>query len=160
MVSPELTASVVGGVVGALAGVLGGTFLAIWRDNRQRQRNQWWNIYLGLRILTDLDSEKCDKMPEPTYQREFMKHREEILRNLVASALPETKEIIRAVNWIGFPNTHARHLELDRLADVVLKRVDPEFFRAYRELLVEYAPFKEGDTVEDSKRRTPESQKS
>jgi len=132
-------------ILTALVGALAGYLLAMRLNKKQRQEEQWWQVFLNLRVLEVLDSDKNENMEEQLYIKNWEKHRELVLRNLVRSDLPEMEEIVRAVNWVGFPTTHARHVELKRLSFVVLRHLDPDYCGVCEKLGEEWAPFREGD---------------
>ena len=133
----------------ALLGVVLGYLLSQRLNDRKRQHDQWWEIYKSLRILEDLDSDQQANIPIPQYSEISEKHREVVLRNLVRSGLPERKEIIRAINPIGFTDAKSRSDELKRLGECVLRRLDPEQVQAMKELDIEWEKLRlrEGEWV-------------
>jgi hypothetical protein len=77
-------------------------FLGYFLGNRQaddrRQREQWWRVYLDLRIMESLQSKEAENMPEDVYIEQWRKHCDSVLQYLVRSELPEVEAIIRAMN--------------------------------------------------------------
>lgn len=126
-------------VFATLLGITIGYLLSERLNDRKRRREQWWEIYKSLRVLEDLDSDQNADMPIPQYSELAAKHRDIILLNLIRSGLPERKEIIRAVNPMGFIDPKSRSDELKRLGECVLKRLDPEQVQAMKELDIEWA---------------------
>jgi hypothetical protein len=126
-------------IFAALLGVVAGFLLSQQWNNRNRRRDQWWEIYKSLSVLEELDSDQNADMPIPQYSEISEKHREIVLRNLVRSGLPERKEIIKAIHPLGLIDPRSRSEELKRLGECVLRRIDPEYAQVLKELNLEWA---------------------
>jgi hypothetical protein len=142
----EILAASIGAVLTALAGY----FLGVRQANRQRQREQQWRIYLNLRSLEELHNPKAARIPEDKHLKLIAEHRERILQDLVGSELPEMKEILRAVNWVGFPDAKSKEDELKRIGLIILKRLDWRYGKAIAEIEREWGGLKEGEIGPES----------
>jgi hypothetical protein len=141
---------IVAAAISALLTAIAGYFLARRQVNRQRQEEQCWIIYLGLRSLEDLTSPRFDKHPEQEWLKLFEQQRAIIFRNLIRSNLPQTEEVIRALNPVTWSLDYSKlSPELHRLSVAVLRHLDPRYAGLYERLQKEWSPLKEGQTLEE-----------
>jgi hypothetical protein len=134
-------------LVACLSALLG-YFLGNRQSDDRRKREQWWRVYLDLRIMEGLHSKETEKMPEDVYLKHWRTHRDSVLQNLVRSELPEMEAIIRAMNpALQSLDLEVSRKELNRLGRALLDRIDPKYSAICHKLEREYPQLHEGDLV-------------
>jgi hypothetical protein len=131
-------AAILAGLIGSVSGLMGvwlGFYLSRRASEKDRRSEKLFSVYIEVESLGNLlKAVQKQMIDKSVFYRKWAATTENIMRALIGSDI-DRKRILNAINvkW----DDPASVVEVQALADDLLKRLDPEYYRAGKELCKE-----------------------
>jgi hypothetical protein len=131
-------AAIVSGLIGSVSGLIGvwlGFYLSRRASEDDRRSEKLFTVYLEMERLGNLlKAVQKQMIDKSVFYRKWTATTENIMGALIGSAI-DRKRVLKAINFKW--DDPASVVEAQALADDLLKKLDPEYYRASKELCKE-----------------------